>query len=106
IKPLDCILAFGIPTDEQSFRSDRNRQDKDFATHFSTWARYKSEFVDHLTTVEPIFRQLGVSVVHQLTLCRYRELVSTSEVFILFSHWSGNSIEFADNLWSVQEVIA
>jgi hypothetical protein len=54
--------------------------------------------------VEPIFRELGVRVVHRLTLSRYGELINTAEVFILFSHWSDNCIEFADGLRKVADV--
>jgi hypothetical protein len=105
IKPSDCILAFGIPTSEGAFRADRARNDKDFAGLFSSWARYDNEFVDHLTTIEPMFRGLGVRVVHQLSLSRFGELLNTAEVFILFSHWLDNRIELSDGLRDVIDVV-
>ena len=104
VRPSECILGFGIPTSETCFRQDLGRHDKDFAKRFELWTRYRSEFVSDLNTVGPQMSALGVQVVHELTVGRFGALVNAATVFILFSHWNGEAVEFADGLQSTTTV--
>jgi hypothetical protein len=106
VKPRDCILAFGIPTSEADFRADLRSVCKDFARNFNgLWARYEAEFIDPLVKVERIIRNLDTRVVHGLTLARFGALVATADVFILFTHWIGEQVEFADGLQPIAPIV-
>src|SRR5437660_4940776 len=109
ITPKDCLLSFGIPTSrEEFFEAKQNPNNRDFAVnHYASWAKYYSDIVGPLDLVEPAIRSIGVRTIHRLTLSEFRRLLFEDRVrvLIVFSHWSDESVEFAEGLHKVSEVI-
>jgi len=107
IKPSQCAIGFGIPTNKADFYHDKTRQDKDFAKRFKTWPMYKDQIVDHFNQAEVTIKQLGVFVIEQFTLDAFRDffLQDRFDVIILFSHWKKQTIEFHDGLKHFSDII-
>jgi hypothetical protein len=120
VKPADCILAFGIPTSRDDFIKDIQTGDKDFAkTIKGGWFQYKTNIISNLREILAILENIGVTVIHRLTLEDFGKLLNrnTAKVIILFSHWKeephhtnlkhafNGSVEFHDGLKSPDEII-
>ncbi|GGG30110.1 hypothetical protein GCM10011344_33780 [Dokdonia pacifica] len=100
VKPNQCVLAFGIPTDKESFFSDLKNPNKDFAKNFYTWSKYNREVVSELNAILPKLSRSGIVIKQNLTLDEFKPLFDKYEVVILFSHWKKekSKIEFYDGL--------
>ena len=107
IKPAQCAIGFGIPTSKTDFEHDLARQDKDFANKFKAWSIYKDQVVDHFIQLKTPIEQLGVCLVEQLTLEKFRNLFLNDayDVIILFSHWKSKTVEFYDGLKTISDII-
>jgi hypothetical protein len=89
IKPGDCTLAFGIPLSQDEFMADCESEDKDFFKTFDVWKCYEHLFISHFREIEPVLLDLGVTVIHRLTLNDFGHLFKNSKakIIILFTHW-------------------
>jgi hypothetical protein len=89
IKPVDCILAFGIPLSKDEFMADCESGDKDFFKKFDVCNCYEHLFISHFREIEPVLSDLGVTVIHHLTLNDFGHLFKNSKakIIILFTHW-------------------
>lgn len=108
IKPHDCVMAFGIPTSKQAFFSSRYEDDKGFAGLFNgVWLKYQHDFANPLQDILPTLTALKVAIVFDLTLDRFRELFLEEryKVFILFSHWKNDSVEFFDGFAKISDIV-
>jgi len=111
IKPRDCILAFGIPTSRDDFMKDRESEDKDFAkTITGNWRQYETMIMSVLQEVELVVKELGVKVIHKLTLGGFGELFreNTTKIIVLFAHWKEETtgkVEFYDGLKGPDDII-
>jgi hypothetical protein len=108
IKPCDCVVAFGIPTSLEGFRRAReNPANRDFVINRCPDARdYQRQIISYTDKLLPVMTALGASVVRDLTLDGFKTLFSQDPpVIILFAHWDADSIEFADGLASIEDVI-
>ncbi len=112
IKPRDCILAFGIPTSKDDFMKDLESENKDFAkTIPGRWFQYETIIMRVLQEVELVLKELGVTVIHNLTLDGFGNLLkeNTAKIIILFAHWKEETIskvEFYDGLKGLDDIIA
>lgn len=108
MKPSDCIIAFGLPTDEEEFWEAKDDVRRDFVRNCCpAWQAYRYDIVSHLEQIEPYYEGLGVRVVHGLKLSGLRELLSANsdKVFILFSHRKDDSVEFFDGMASPEAIV-
>ncbi|MCI0561198.1 MAG: hypothetical protein MN733_22155 [Nitrososphaera sp.] len=113
VRPDQCVLAFGIPVAERTFREDLRAKDKDFAKQFQCWGKYYREVVSTVEQLEPILRQLGVSVIRDISLRGFGELFGKPDVRVitLFSHWleavgdEPARVEFADGLKNISSIV-
>lgn len=106
IKPENCVLAFGIPTTESDFVENLKSFNKGFSQFFKdqygerALKEYIRQILDDLRTIEPILTELGLQIIHKLSLKTFGELFQQSkyDVIILFSHWEYDLIEFSGDL--------
>jgi hypothetical protein len=105
-------LAFGIPTSREDFLKDKDSKDKDFANTIpGSWSQYEAIIMPVLKKVELVFKELGVTVIHNLTLDAFGNLFkeSTAKIIILFAHWQEDAkskVEFYDGLKCLDDIIA
>jgi hypothetical protein len=109
VAPGDCVLSFGIPTSEEEFyEAKHNPGNRDFVVNnYWAWQKYYIDIVRHLESAEPAIRSTGARIVRSLTLAQFARLLSEERVtvLILFSHWKDDSVEFADGVFKVSDVI-
>lgn len=108
IKPENCALGFGIPTNEKDFFKDQFDPEKKFAKQFrSVWARYDLEIVGHIKRIEPKIAEYGATIVHRLSLQNFGEFLLNNkfDVVVLFSHWENDSVEFYDGMADISAII-
>jgi hypothetical protein len=108
VKPDQCVIGFGIPTNRGSFlRAQASPTNRDFVVNNCPDLRdYEREVLDYADELIPGMRGLGASVSEDLTLHGFGRLFTESpSVVILFAHWKTDSVEFADGLASIGEVI-
>ena len=102
IKPQNCVLCFGIPTSRNDFFIDIRDEKKEFAKLFKGgWIQYYSQISIHIEKLENIYKELGVKIVHKLTIENFGQILQSKkfDVVILFSHWSKDAIEFNDGFF-------
>jgi hypothetical protein len=108
MKPSECIIAFGLPTDEEEFWEAKDDVQRDFVRHCCpVWQVYRADIVAHLEEIGPYYQTLGVKVVQGLKLSSLRGLLTdnSNKVFILFSHWKDDSAEFFDGMASSDAIV-
>lgn len=111
VKPVDCALAFGIPTTRSGFLSDRNNPSKEFARRFDGgWPQYYHEVVRNVDDVIPRLKRLGVTVMRDTSLTGFSALFAQGrfKVVILFSHWAnrdGGAVEFTEGFVSAPAIV-
>jgi len=97
IKPGNCLFAFGIPTSKEDFYSDLQKENKDYAklvarickkTKKDPWQKYKKDIIEVIQEVEPVMKDVGVTVIHQLSLNAFGEILQDNkfDVVILLTH--------------------
>jgi len=97
IKPGNCIFAFGIPTAKEDFYTDLHKENKDFAKSVAMkcqkagkdpWEKYHKDIIEVIQKVEPVMKDLGVTVIHQLTLNDFGQILQGDrfDVVILLTH--------------------
>ena len=105
VKPKDCVIGFGIPTNEAAFIRSLANPRSDFARRFfGGWPHYRAALTLDLDDVLPLLASWSVSIVHELTLDSFRAACERSMVVTIFSHWSRSCVEFSDGLHSFKEV--
>ncbi len=98
IKPENCIFAIGIPTSKQEFFSDLRKDNKDFARMVmktqklerkNPWKKYEKDIIRVIEKVEPVMKELGVTVLHNLTFKNFINILQErkADVIILLTHW-------------------
>lgn len=129
IQPSDCVIGFGIPTDHEGFlRAQASPSNRDFVVNCCPDIRdYRREVITYTDRLLPVMTDLGASVVRDLTLHDFKALFYNnpvahgpgsggpaparsggcgySPIIILFAHWNVDSVEFADGLASIEDVI-
>lgn len=108
VKPSNCAFAIGLPTSRDEFRKALESERADFAKRFlGGWAQYYGQFVTDLVEMESRLRNWGVCIIHNASLTDFAELFARPfDVVILFSHWSGDSVEFRGGLENVSATLA
>lgn len=98
IKPINCVLAFGIPTSREGFVEWEGRPEKDFVQGFlGGWPQYDHLVVSIFNSIEPVLREWKVTVIQDLTVAGLGSLFRNRfDVIILFSHWKGDAVELFD----------
>ena len=111
VRPEECAIAFGLPTDEATFRAtSRGSEARSFPRKFAGFGHYEDRFLRPYGRATRSMRRSGVRVVPALSLDVWGELVKSPEVqvVILFSHWEKGAVElhggFATPGRIVQEV--
>lgn len=109
VKPRDCVIAFGIPTTREAFsRALLTPQGRDFVPNCCPdWQDYYFQIGSYVDRIVPSVEALGATVVRDLPLKGFGELLrgGRHSVVILFSHWCGEAVEFADGLAPVASVV-
>jgi hypothetical protein len=108
VKPSNCAFAIGLSASRDGFRRDQENQRADFAKRFlGGWEQYYEQFVTDREELASKLRKWGVTVIHDSSLCDFAELFARPfDVVILFSHWSGDSVEFRGGLEGVSAILA
>jgi len=109
VKPRDCVVALGIPTTREAFfHALRTPQGRDFIPNrCPDWQDYYFQIASYTDRLVPLLEQLGAEVVRDVPLKGFGELLRREQhsVVILFSHWHGEAVEFADGLAPVSAII-
>lgn len=95
VKPRQCIFVFGIPTSEEAYVASRQSAGDYYAKKYLKWEHYDKAFSQNALQVQEAARELGVNVRKYVSCQEFCELFNGAfDVIILFSHWSGEAIEF------------
>ena len=94
IKPGNCLFAFAIPTSKEDFYHDLQKENKDYAKSVTKicprdpWKKYRKDIIEVILKVEPIMKNVGVTVIHQLTLKSFGEILHDNkfDVVVLLTH--------------------
>jgi len=108
VKPNDCVLAFGIPTNKAQFLEDIENPAKDFADLFDgSWHRYNHQVIKPFNSVIPKLKKWGVEILPSISLAQFGQVLTKNEKksFTLFSHWAENQVEFSDGLIPIEDII-
>jgi hypothetical protein len=108
IKPEQCVIGFGIPTSREGFiQSQASPMNRDFVVNNCSDLRdYEREVIDYTDQLFPVIERFGASVIPDLTRDSFSALFNKEHsVVILFAHWKTDSVEFADGLASIKDVI-
>jgi hypothetical protein len=103
----ECCLSFAVPTNEAEYyiQAD-NPANRDFVPrHCASWTKYYFEFARHIPLVDESLFKRNVRVVRAITLDRLAALFDTYRVIILFAHWNERSVEMADGLVSIPDLV-
>lgn len=99
-------MAFAIPTTQAAFERHLRLQ-RHFASMTMYWGKYWIHVGSVFRSVEPVYRQLGVSVREEVTLAQFGELFSGEfDAIILFAHWRHGAVEFEDGFADVPSIVA
>jgi hypothetical protein len=100
-------MAFGIPTSEKVYLSNRNDVKGRFAKAFDSWPKYRNQVIQPYERVALRASRMGVRIVQDITLEKFGELFFERKVHIviLFSHWSDDAVEFHDGFMDCDLVI-
>jgi hypothetical protein len=101
ILPRNCLVGFGIPTSKDAFESAQCDPNRDFAGRFlGGWEQYLDQLIEDIRAFEAAVGPKGVTLVTNLNLRDCGSLFAKGDlrVFILFSHWKDNCVEFHDGL--------
>lgn len=108
IKPRDCALGFGIPTDLASFAAARDTKDPRRFSASYAWREYHQLILPFGNFI-PLYERLGVKVAGTLRKGEVQRLFEDdADVVVLFSHWdkSSGQVEFRDGFASADEIVA
>jgi hypothetical protein len=104
--PRDCVLAFGIPTDEEDFEASIKDPHRDYARHYlAGWSQYRSNFVSRVADFTRRSEALGVHVIHGLQSSGIPELFARTSVVTLFTHWTAAGVELCDGILSLPRLV-
>lgn len=100
-----CI-AFGIPTTREEFFRSMSAPESAYAKRWlGGWVQYRAQFVSDLDTVAPDLLRAGVALVRGLQLGQLSALFSKHRVVVLFSHWTGDAVEFFDGMAGAERIV-
>jgi hypothetical protein len=100
-----CI-AFGIPTTRDEFFHSLSAPESDYAKRWlGGWGQYRAQFVADLDTVAPDLERVGVALVRGLRVEQLSTLFFNHRVVVLFSHWTGDKVEFFDGMAGAERIV-
>jgi hypothetical protein len=107
IRPENCAIAFGIPTDELSFaRAMKNRGSDYVRRYLGGFTQYEKHLLKDLDRFLVFLAKWNVHVERTVTAERLSALLSGAfDVVTLFSHGTENSVEFTDGLVEVNSIV-
>jgi hypothetical protein len=107
IKPRDCTILLGVPTDLAGFRHDLDAENKDLVRNrCPVWPRYRQEVVVPADRLIAIGREYGATLRRDAALsdigpaCR-----GDSSVVIFVGHWTTQCVEFFDGLHPFRDIV-
>lgn len=108
VKPSNCAFVVGLPTSRDEFQEAVASERADFAKgFFGGWGQYYTQFVMDFAEIESRLRGWGVCVIQNASLADFAGLFGRPfDVVILFSHWSGDSVEFRGGLENVNATLS
>jgi len=100
ILPKNCAIGFGIPADRQSFLRALNNPNADYVRKYHGGIdQYQRHFLNELDRFLAVIARWDVYVEPLLNVESFSALLDGSfDVVTLFSHWSGESVEFSTGL--------
>jgi hypothetical protein len=105
IRPSDCTFVFGLPMDFDAFRRDLDSSDKHLVPKcYPYWIAYRQDVVEPGELLMEEARRLGAAVATDVSLERFGSVFDRS-VVILVAHWVGESIELADAIHGIPEIL-
>lgn len=106
IKPQQCVFAFGIPTSKQAFLESRFAVGDSYVRKFVDWKQYKTLFARDAARAQRKAKTLGVNVRRHVSCQEFVALFDGEfDVIILFSHWTGEGIEFKGGFGTAAHVV-
>jgi hypothetical protein len=109
LSPHDCTLCIGLPLDATSFTEAQSDPNRDFAAQFyGGWPQYEVQVCNDIARLRSQLSSLGCTVLAELRLDDFSRVMRSgcSQVIILFSHWTNESIEFFDGLMPYSQVLS
>jgi hypothetical protein len=104
--PCDCVLAFGIPTDEEDFETSIKDPKRDYSKHYlAGWGQYRRNFVSQVEDYTRRYEALGVHVIRGLQSSEIPALFTIGSVVTLFTHWTVAGVEFCDGILSLPTLV-
>jgi len=106
--PSECVFGVAIPVTRDEFERDLVSPSKDFVPkRCRSWLRYQALVVQHYEWAAPRIKAVGVQLRHSFALADFAAAThSSARVVTLFSHWTGEEVEFADRLRRPTDVAA
>jgi hypothetical protein len=106
VSPRDCVLAFGIPTDESDFEASVKDPNRDYSKRYlAGWGQYRRNFASHVADYTHRYEALGVHVIHGFCGSDLPSLFTLNSVVTLFTHWTVAGVEFCDGILSLPKLI-
>ena len=104
--PKDCVMAFGVPTNEEEFSASIDAENREYTRqYFGGWPQYERYFVSRVQHVAPLYEALGVRVVYGLRRTDLPALFKNASVVTLFTHWAASGVELFDGIVSLPEIV-
>jgi hypothetical protein len=102
----DCAIAFGIPTSREQFISAVRARTSDLIYSLrGGWQEYRYAFLDAFEATAAPFHKVGITVIPNAALEHFAELFGTHRAIVLFSHWNRETVEFADGMRRVEDIV-
>ncbi len=107
VRPQDCVILFGVPTDYKGFRRDIGAANKDLVPNrCPVWPQYRNEVVVPAERLIATALQCGVRVERDAALHNVHSACDgRHSVVILVAHWTRDDIELADGLHPFRNIV-
>jgi hypothetical protein len=107
IRPQDCAILLGIPTDYDGFRRDLGAPNKDLVPNrCPVWPLYRREVVEPAQRLMATARSCGVDVRADAVLSDISRACDGRRSVIIFAgHWTDGRVEFLDGLHPFRAIV-
>jgi hypothetical protein len=108
VKPFNCMLGFGIPTNKEEFDLAKTDSKRDFVIPHN-WSKYKFDVVSPIERALPILDQFKFKIIDKgVTLKTFKSMFDVDEVkvVIFVSHRNDKGqVEFFDGLAETEAIV-
>ncbi|WP_158749967.1 hypothetical protein [Acidobacterium sp. S8] len=109
--PVDCTVAYAIPTSRVRFEWSLHQTHSDYAKGFAGgWYQYREICVEIYEAMQT-YRKFGVRrIAQEVCSSQWPQLLFESDVILLFAHWFGpedkGAVEFWDGPLAVDRMVS